>query len=45
VCDVISLLVVEVTSTPAYRLMPDGELEGKGPLKVKVLSNEIKLAL
>lgn len=35
----------EIHSTPDFTLMPDGELEGKGPLRLKTLRNQVRLTV
>jgi len=34
-----------ITSTPDFELMPDGELDGSSPVKVKVISKQIKMVV
>ena len=36
---------IEIHSTPDYNLMPDGDLESNSPIKVDVVSKQIKLVL
>ena len=36
---------IEIHSTPDYHLMPDGDLEGNSPIKVKVIQKQIKLVI
>ena len=36
---------IEIHSTPHYNLMPDGDLEGLSPIKVKVIPKQIKIVI
>lgn len=36
---------VEIQSNPDFFLMPDGELEGKSPVKIRIIPEQIKLVI
>ncbi len=44
-CTYIKSSSLEISATPKFRLMPDGELEGTSPIKIRVLPKQIKIAL
>jgi YegS/Rv2252/BmrU family lipid kinase len=45
VCRYIKTTDVEIYAEPLFSLMPDGDLKGSSPVRVKVLPKQIKLAI
>ena len=44
-CRYIRTKQLEIYAEPSYKLMPDGELEGKSPVSAKIIPSQIKLVI